>query len=83
MADISTLEIMEALLRTLPRVTLDAAWPARTPQELGLDSLDLIELQMELESRCEVTLLEDDVTLSEGQTWTFGQLAQRIDALRK
>lgn len=78
----SALMIIERLLRRIERLALPDHWAQLTPQELHMDSLDLVELQLELESACGVTLSDDDVTAAPLTHLTLGDLAQRVETLR-
>ena len=77
------LTLIENLLRRIERVHLPADWQDCTPAQLELDSLDLVELQLELESLCAITLFDDDVTDSPLNKLTMAQLAAHIDVLRR
>ncbi len=75
--------MIEQLLRKIERLTVPDNWRDLTPAELHLDSLDMVEMQLELESACEVTLFDDDVSQSPLTRLTMAGLAAHVDALRK
>jgi len=77
------LTLIEKLLRRIERLHLPGDWQNLTPAQLELDSLDLVELQLELESLCAITLFDDDVTDSPLNNLTMAQLAAHIDDLRR
>lgn len=79
---VPTIDVIAGLLARNKRLRLPENWATLTPVELGMDSLDTVELQLELESVCEVQLMEDSVTESPYASMTLGALAQAIDALR-
>jgi acyl carrier protein len=78
-----TLAHIERLLRRIERLHLPDDWQHLTPAQLQLDSLDLVELQLELESVCDVSLFDDDVVDSPLSKLTMVQLAAHIDDLRR
>jgi len=77
------LAVIERLLRRIERLHLPDDWATLTPAQLQLDSLDLVELQLELESACNITLFDDDVVDSPLNQLTMTQLAAHIDDLRR
>ena len=81
MAVQSPIDAIEALLQARGQGTLEPQWRNKTAADLGLDSLAVVDLQLELETLFNVDL-GDDVTLALGHA-TMQALAERIDALRR
>lgn len=81
MAQQSALTMIETYLREARPGELPPDWAGATSEQLGLDSLFAVELQMELEVRCDVALggsPEANVALAQ---LTMAQLAQHIETL--
>lgn len=76
----SPIEAIESLLRAQTKGALAPHWRTQTAVALGLDSLAMVDLQLELETLFDVDL-GDDVTLGLGNP-TMQALAARIDGLR-
>lgn len=74
--------VIEQLLGRIDRLRLPENWAGLTPSEIGLDSIDIVELQLDLESAFEIELLEDAVTASPLTELTMSALAAHIESLR-
>lgn len=75
------LDIVEGYLREARPGELPPDWAAATPSQLGLDSLATVELQMELEVRCDVPLGGTADANEALMRLTLQQLAAHIETL--
>lgn len=74
------LQIIEGLLRRNKRLQLPEDWSKLTPVQLKLDSLDLVELQLEIETACDIELFGEHVIDSGLNKLPLQDLAAHIEA---
>ena len=77
----SALAVIEAYLREARPGVLSAGWATSTLADMGLDSLFAVELQMELEVRCDVPLGGTTAANNTLSALTLQQLAAHIETL--
>jgi acyl carrier protein len=82
MATTSTFTFAKDLMLTFLDVEPEAITPDKTFTDLGVDSLDLIELQLEVERHFGVSLSSDGLAKSKLRDKTLGEFVTWIDSLR-
>jgi acyl carrier protein len=83
MADASsTFTFAKDLMLTFLDVEPEAITPDKTFGDLSVDSLDLIELQLEIERHFGVQISQDGLAKSKLREKTLGEFVALIDSLR-
>jgi acyl carrier protein len=77
----TTLDTLQAILKTNLDLSPDAVEPATTLENLAIDSLALIEIMFDVEDSFKITV-PIEATASRGQMRTIGELVAYIDKLR-
>ncbi len=77
----TTLDTLQAILKTNLDLSPDAVQPATTLENLAIDSLALIEIMFDVEDSFKITV-PIEPTASHGQLRTIGELVAYIDKLR-